>query len=148
MSKTNGRTPPSKSRKFVALHISMMDTPAWQSLDCVARAIYIELARRYRGPGTNNGDIPYAASDAAKALHLGKTTAFRGIVRLEDHGFIVATQQGTNFNEHGRRATRWRITEFDCDVTGELATNDFMRWTPSPSSPRPRPRPSLRARYI
>ena len=28
-----------------------------------------------------------------------------------------------------RRATEWRLAEHACDVTGELATKSFMRWT-------------------
>ena len=36
----------------------------------------------------------------------------------------------SGFNVKNRAATEWRLTEYQCDVTGQLATKDFMRWTP------------------
>jgi hypothetical protein len=39
----------------------MLASPAWQALDGNSRALYIELARRYRGPNSNNGRSPTAS---------------------------------------------------------------------------------------
>jgi hypothetical protein len=115
--------------RHVRLYHWFMKSPAWQSLDAVSRAIYVEMACRYAGPGSNNGRIPYSVREAAKALRIGKTTASRAMHALEERGFIVATQKGA-FNLKARHATEWRLTEFACDVTSKVSTKDFMRWSP------------------
>ena len=125
--KRKGRS--NKEARHVRLYHHVLTSSAWQSLDAVARAIYIEMASRYAGAGSNNGRIGYAVREAADALHISKATASRAIRQLQDRGFIVATQQGT-FNRKVRHSTEWRLTEFGCDVTNALPTKDFMRWTP------------------
>ena len=117
------------SPRHVRLYHSMLKGTAWKSLDAVARAIYIEISTRYGGPGSNNGRIPYSIREAAKALNIGKTTAARGFMDLQDRGFIVAVKRG-GFNRKDRHATEWRLTEFDCDVSHERPTRDYDRWTP------------------
>ena len=113
--------------RYVALTHWMMRTPAWKALDPVPRAAYVELSRRYAGPGSNNGRIPFSLREMAEALGVGKMTAARALNRLQDHGFIVQTKAGF-FNVKSRNASEWRLTEFPCDVTGQLATKDFTRW--------------------
>ena len=49
------------------------------------------------------------------------------MVHLQDRGFIVAVIKG-HFDRK-RQATRWRLTEFACDVTGQPASRDFETWT-------------------
>ena len=105
----------------------MTEQAAWRDLDCVARCAYLELARRYAGPGSNNGRIPYSLREMSNALKISKATAMRALNRLQDHGFIVLTKRGF-FSVKIRHATEWRLTEFMCDVTGALATKDFVRW--------------------
>lgn len=115
---------------YVRLLEYMMTTPAWQSLDCVSRCLYVELARRYRGPDSNNGKIPYSDREAAKALHVGRSTADRCFKILEGRGFIRKAK-ASGFNVKGRVATEWLLTEFPDDTkTGVLATKDFLRWEP------------------
>src|SRR3981189_2500122 len=87
------------------------------------------MAKRYAGPGSNNGRIAYPARETAAALRIGKPHTPRAIHDLEQHGFIVATQKG-RFSWKMRHATEWRLTEFQCDVTGQIATKDFARWSP------------------
>jgi hypothetical protein len=107
----------------------MLMTPAWRSLNAIARAIYIEMASRYAGPDSNNGRIHYSVREAAAALHIGKSTASRGFRDLEERGFIVVMQKGA-FSRKIRHATEWRLTEFLCDVTNQPPTMDFARWSP------------------
>lgn len=107
---------------------NFMRTAAWLDLDATARAIYVEMAAIYAGPGSNNGRIRYSVRDAAANLHIGKSTASRALKRLETHGFIVTVRKGA-FSWKLRHATEWRLTEFSCDVTGQLATRDFLQWT-------------------
>jgi hypothetical protein len=112
------------TERYVRLTHRMMQTQAWRSLDCVARAIYLELAALYHG--TNNGSIGLSARQAAEAVHVSKDTAARAMVVLQDRGFIVATAKGRF--DRLRHATRWRLTEFKCDLTGQPASRDFESW--------------------
>lgn len=128
----NGRT--ILPLRYVKLHHWLMKTEAWRSLDGNARAIYVEISSRYAGPGSNNGRITYSARQAADDLHIGKDTANRALRVLQDRGFIVCVTKGA-FSRKNRHATEWRLTEFDCDVTRELATKDFTRWSPATPVP-------------
>lgn len=113
--------------RYVAIYYWMMRTQAWRSLDTVARCAYVELKARYGGPGSNNGRIPFSVREMAKALRVSKPTALRALRRLQEHGFIVETKRGA-FSLKRRHATEWRLTEHGCDVTGALATKEFVHW--------------------
>jgi hypothetical protein len=113
--------------RYVRLFHGMMQSQAWQSLDGNARAIYVELAMLYCGAGTNNGKIGFSARQAARAIQVSRATASRAMIELQDRGFIVAVTKG-HFS-HKRQATRWRLTEFDCDITGQPASRYFEAWT-------------------
>jgi DNA-binding transcriptional MocR family regulator len=110
--------------RFVRLDHRMIQSKAWRSLDGNARAIYVELAMLYRG--TNNGQIGFSVRQAARAIQVSTATAARAMVHLQNRGFIVAVTKG-HFDRK-RQATRWRLTEFDCDVTGQPASRDFETW--------------------
>jgi len=125
-----------KEARFVRLYHWMMDTAAWQALNGNERAIYVDMARRYAGTGTTNGKIRYAVRDATKALRIGKTTAARSIARLQECGFIVSTRKG-HFDWKIGHASEWRLTEFPCDVTNELASKEFARWQSKNLEPVP-----------
>jgi DNA-binding transcriptional MocR family regulator len=114
------------TERFVRLTHDLMECQAWRSLDGNARSIYIELAKLYRGAGTNNGQIGFSVRQAARAVLVSPATAARAMIQLQDRGFIVAMTKG-NFTSK-REATRWRLTEFDCDVTGQPASRDFESW--------------------
>jgi hypothetical protein len=114
--------------RHVRIYHAMLRTDAWKSLDAVARALYVEMSSRYRGPGSNNGRIPYSVREGAAALGIGKTKSSVGLQALQNRGFIVATTKG-GFNRKNRHATEWRITEFPCDVAGALPTHDYRRWS-------------------
>lgn len=118
-----------KAPRHVRLHHWMMETAAWQSLSPVDRALYVELASRYNGPGTNNGRIPYSVREAAHRLHIGKTNASGSFARLQERGFIIVMREG-KFDRKIRHSSEWRLTEFPCDLTGEMATKNFVRWIP------------------
>lgn len=122
--------------RHVRLFYWMMDSPAWKDLDARARAVYVELARRYAGPGSTNGRIVYSVRQAADDLRISKSAAANALRSLQEHGFIFAMQRGA-FTRKNRHATEWRLTEFDCDVTKELNSKDFMRWQPTAPKPEP-----------
>jgi DNA-binding transcriptional MocR family regulator len=115
--------------RYVRLPEYMLASAAWQSLDGNCRALYIEIARRYRGPSSNNGKIPYSVREAAKALHVGHSTAQRCFEKLQDRGFIKISKR-SGFSVKGRLATEWLLTEFSDDTNGTLAlpAKDFMHW--------------------
>jgi DNA-binding transcriptional regulator YhcF (GntR family) len=115
--------------RHVRLYHWMMLTKAWQSLNANQRAIYIEIASRYGGTGSNNGTIPYSVREAAKSLRIGRSTASRDLKVLENRGFIVTTTKGA-FSRKNKHASEWRLTEFPCDVTHDWASKDFTRWAP------------------
>jgi hypothetical protein len=66
--------------RYVNLREYMLASPAWQALDCNCRCLYIELARRYRGPASNNGKIPYSVREAATALAIGRSTDVAALI--------------------------------------------------------------------
>ncbi len=119
-----------KAPRHVRLYNWMTDSPAWHDLNAVARAIYLEMAKRYAGTGSNNGRLPYSVREAAAELRISQATVCRELRSLQDHGFIVAITKGA-FSLKKRHATEWRLTEFPCDVTHALPSKDFMRWQPS-----------------
>lgn len=117
------------SGRYVTLREYMLASPAWERLDPNSRCLYVEMARRYRGPNSNNGKIPYSVREAARALHIGHSTACRCFHLLEETGFIKVGRR-SGFNMKGRIATEWLLTEFPDDTkTGVLASKDFMKWT-------------------
>lgn len=122
--------------RYVRLPEYMLASPAWRALDGNCRALYVELARRYRGPGSNNGKIPYSVREAATELGIGRSTAQRCFERLQALGFIK-TGKRSGFNMKGRVATEWLLTEFADDRHGPIrdvfGSKDFMRWTPENS---------------
>jgi hypothetical protein len=117
-----------KPLRHVRLYHYFMRTEAWKSLAALERAIYVEIASRYAGDGSNNGRIGYSVREAATTFKVGKSSAARALAILQDRGFIVARQKGA-FSLKVRHSTEWRLTEFGCDVTGELPTKEFARWS-------------------
>ncbi len=112
--------------RFVQLFEYLLRSPAWSDLDPVARALYVELRRRYNG--TNNGSIALGCREAGEALNVGKNVANRGFQALLDHGFIVVVAK-SGFNQK-RMTMVWALTEIRNDATGAIAPRDFLRWSP------------------
>src|SRR5689334_6113791 len=109
----------SKGPRFVQLFHWEMDSDAYKHLTGNARAIYLEIKRRYNG--SNNGFIVYSVRQAADDLKIGKSSAARHITELQTHGFIVAEQRGAFHwkidlsGERHRPATEWRLTAYHSD---------------------------------
>ena len=118
---------PQQEARHVRLYMTMTRTPAWRDLNCFARAGYIEISSRYGGKNSNNGRIPYSGRELASNLGVSRTTAHRVFKELQDHGFIVLMKAG-RYGRKRRYAAEWRLTEFPCNITGELATNAYRHW--------------------
>lgn len=114
-------------RKFVMLDAYLLNSSAWNSLNVHAKVAYIELKRRY--DGFNNGSIGLSCRELAATLNSSKDTAIRALDALAERGFIRKVRP-SGFNIKNRRATEWRLTEYRCDVSGELPEKEFMRWMP------------------
>ena len=112
---------------FIALERYIKASPAWRSLSLPARCTYLEYLDLY--DGGNNGSLPMSANSLAAKLPIGRATANRAILELESRGFIEAVKRGGfNVKHGGRRATEWRLTRYQCNVTGQLGLKPFMRW--------------------
>ena len=102
--------------QHVRLHEWLLQSPAYRSLNCYARALLVELYRHYR-PG-KNGDVFLSVREAAQALNASHQTAMRAFHAVADRGFIRARRRG-DFNWKARHATTWVLTEFE--FGGQLA---------------------------
>src|SRR5262249_4681723 len=113
---------------FVQLFHWMLDSPAWKDLDAKARAIYVELTKRYNG--SNNGRIGYSARQAAQDLGISKDTAARTLRSLERHGFIVVEKRGA-FHCKIRQGREYRLACLEGEggnkLGGKLGNKEFMR---------------------
>jgi hypothetical protein len=131
-----------KGERYVKLRFWLLDSPAWQSLPPAARALYIEMVKRYYG--SNNGRIGMGVRDAAKLIGVSKDTALLAFRFLEDRGFVVCTKRGAFSHKTCKDASEWRLTEYDSDYPVQHATKEFMRRTEfktrsqilGPSSPK------------
>lgn len=127
MSKHQKKSGPSR---YVMLFHWLLKSEAWKNLSAPARAVYVELERRYNG--SNNGLIHYSAREAALDVKISKGTAARALRELQAHGFIVVEKTGA-FHLKIRHASEYRLTIYDSNIEGldygnKLATKDFMRW--------------------
>lgn len=112
---------------FIALERYVLKSPAWRSLDPVARAAYVEIAQCYNGQ--NNGRIVMSARMLADGLNVSKDTAARKLRLLQSMGFIDLVKQAA-FNMKVRHAAEYRLTAFSCNVSGALASKTFVRPNP------------------
>jgi hypothetical protein len=111
--------------KFLMLDAYIVRSLAWRALSPNDKAAYLEL--KWRFDGLNNGRIGLGNRDLAEALHSSKDTARRALDSLQEKGFVEKAKASA-FNVKNRAVTEWRLTEYKCDLTGELPTKAFMRW--------------------
>lgn len=114
--------------KFIMIDGYVKRCDAWADLTPVERNAYIEVKWRY--DGTNNGRIGLGARELAAELGMGKSAASDALSSLRQHGFISVSKPSA-FHIKNRTATEWRLTEYRCDVSGDLPSKDFMRWAPT-----------------
>jgi DNA-binding MarR family transcriptional regulator len=85
------------------------------------------LKERYNG--NNNGRVGLSVRDLADALLSSKDTASRALKGLQAKGFITVMKRSA-FSVKNRTSTEYGLTEYACDITGNLATKEFMKWRP------------------
>ena len=126
-----GKRSRDSTERFVMFRYWLLDSPAWRSLPCNARALYMQIARRYNG--RNNGRISYSVRQASQELNIGKTAAVGAFQALQDRGFIVCTKKGAFSWKTVCEASEWRLTEYDNHFPTELyrvSTNVELNYVP------------------
>lgn len=113
--------------KFVMIDGYVKRCAAWKAMTPIERNTYIEVKWRY--DGTNNGRIGLGVRELAQELNMGNDTASRSLKALVAYGFIANTKASA-FSVKNRTVAEWRLTEYRCDVTGDLPSKTFMRWEP------------------
>jgi hypothetical protein len=109
---------------------SVLDTEAWRALSANAKVVHGVLKCRYNGK--NNGSLVLSAREAGEALNASANTGARALIELQEHGFVVVTED-SNFNRKVRLAREYRLTELRDDRPGHIAppTSDFRNWSRS-----------------
>ncbi len=102
--KAKGR---SRTPNFVMLRHDMMESPAWLSLSCNAKCVWLEIRHRFKGD--NNGNIPLSCREAAQLNKISKVTAKRAFDELEEKGFIKVALYST-FTNKQKTSRRWIMT--------------------------------------
>jgi hypothetical protein len=116
------------SGRFVMLTFDLIGSPAWEGLSTQARAVLIQVAKRYNG--SNNGRLAVSVRMLEAECCITKTTAAKAIKKLVEAGFLDVMQQGAFSNKKSMSA-EYRLTWFKCDRTGEAASR---AWKSRPAS--------------
>lgn len=120
--------------RFILLDHYLIDSEAYRSLSCTARALLVEFSRLYNG--ANNGTLFLSQRTAAERLNL-KThrTAGKYLRELEDRGFIRTRVKGS-FGCKTRHATTYILT--NKRYLDNPPTRDFRNWKPPKAEKKPR----------
>lgn len=122
-----------KKGRFVRLPHPILQSEAYRSLDCVARALLTELVMLENG--RNNGSLYLSTRDAAARLGLSDTRpAMRAFDDLVDRGLIMCTKD-SSFNVKaggGSRARCWRLTWLAWN--NRPPSNEWERYQAPPKS--------------
>jgi hypothetical protein len=111
---------------FVPLPLTILDTPAWRATDFIARALWIELRRKLRNDGLNNGKIWLSCRDAAEKIGGNKDTIARRYAELEHYGFLRKTTEGFLGVDGCGIAPHYRFTDLAHGT--HPATRDYEKW--------------------
>lgn len=117
----------SENGHFVRLTHHMLETPAWRSLPPYERAAYVEIAQLYNGQ--NNGWLGMGVRRLASRLNVSVNKANACVRVLIDRGFIEVAQVSA-FSRKDRTATEFRLTQYRCDRTHQIASRAFQSWKP------------------
>lgn len=133
---------------FISLPHFLLDSDAWHELTTAARAILIQILRRYNG--FNNGRIAASNRELAKECNVAPNTVTASLRALIGLGFIEITQEGS-FNFKKSHATEFRLTWLRCDREGKPALNQWQTFkakTPQTMKPEPISHPMGYGKYI
>ena len=136
MAKRRKRKPNATGRnegdgQYLPIPYVMARSQAFRSLSGPALKVWIELRTRYNG--SNNGFVSLSLREAASLLGMSQSTAQRGVVELEEKGFIKKLFAGSWY---GRKAAEYILT--DKSFQGYPPTKDWQHWRPKNRSSVPR----------
>lgn len=112
-----------RDKPHARIYAAWLLLTAWRNLTAHARALLVEMFAEYR-PGLN-GLLEWPQSRVAALLHCGNVKARDTLVELEKAGWIEVTRVGSFSGP--RQATRYRLTWYSCDVTGDPASAAFLK---------------------
>jgi len=112
--------------KFVQLPHGLITEWSRLGLSIGARALHVELIRRFNG--TNNGRVYLPSREAATALGVSRNTVGSYSRELVACGFIVETRGAALGVEGKGRAAEWRLTHLSCD--GKPPSAEYRKTEP------------------
>src|SRR5262249_40000259 len=111
---------------FVAIPLTILDSPAWRTMDSIARLLWIALRRKLRNDGLNNGKIYLSCRSAAKEIGANRDTINRRYAELVHYGFLRKTTEGFLGIDGRGIAPHYRFTDL---VHGtHPATKNYEKW--------------------
>lgn len=121
--------------KIAIMHLTLMETPAWITLSCQAKALYLLLLMEWKGPkANNNGQIQLSVRQAAEKLSIGINTAARAFHELQAHGLLVVRQAAVLGVKGQATAPEYEITEIAMPGRQE-GRKLFKDWKPDADYP-------------
>jgi hypothetical protein len=117
--------------RFFKAERYISETRAWKQVSPAAKATWLEFGWTYNG--SNNGRLAMSSRQLAVKLNIGKSAAARAILELVTFGFLEITQAGCFSGT--RRTAEYRLTQFNCDKTGELPSRAFQNIGKKPAGP-------------
>jgi hypothetical protein len=111
-----------KGPPFVRIFHELIDSKAWKELSCYARAVYIEIYRKYNG--SNNDNLSYTYREASKIMH--RLTFTKALRELVNNGLIDIIRSGglhKKCNIFGL-SDRWKFYDQENFKPGKLKVLD------------------------
>ena len=118
--------------RFIALPCSVIDSPAFLTLPALARALYVDLRRQYKGQ--NNGLVD-ATQTTLERLGWPRSTVRKYLPLLIERELIVQTRQG-GIASMSKICCLYGFTDLDIvsvptkQVRAQQATHGYRRWEP------------------
>lgn len=113
-----------RDRQHVRLYAWEIETEAYRSLGCPARALLVEMRALYAG---QENRVYMSRREAQRRLGVGRRVAEQAIAELVDRGFIRVLEEGS-FSRKVRHATVYALTHEPIDDEDGPAPKDYMRW--------------------
>lgn len=120
---------------WVGIPHVVLDSAAYRDLGLMARAVLVELVRRFNG--YNNGDIAASFDQLSECLsNTNRRAISAAIVELFEHGMVEIVAGADRLHHKARRYRLTFVTTGRPGATFRPATNDYRNWkAPARSEP-------------
>lgn len=117
MKKKKKRYPP-----FIMLPNKMIDSEAWKGLSCYARAVYIEIRRKYNG--SNKDNLSYTYREGIKIMARNRFS--KALKELVNNGLIDIIRSGGLYRKNNifGLSDRWKFYGQENFKIGKLKVPD------------------------